>query len=85
MTGIAGYLLTMTGNQNRTAIIMMISAMANIILNVLLILMIGINGAAISTLISTIIMNVLMYYLSIKRVGIDPTILAYFKNFNRTA
>jgi len=75
LTGSVGYILIMTGNQNRAIGILAGAAIINLSLNVLLIPEYGIVGAAIATVASTLIWNILMYISTYKLVGIDSTIL----------
>lgn len=79
LTGSVGYLLTMTGYQKEAAIVMGITALINIALNVILIPMMGIKGAAIATMISTIVWKFAMYVIVRRNLKIDPSIIGLFR------
>lgn len=64
--GTGGYLLNMAGFEKRYAGLWLISAFINIILNILLIPIFGINGAALSTALSLIFANIYTWYLAKK-------------------
>ena len=76
IAGPAGYLLAMTGNQKILALIVLTTALLNIILNYILIPEYGTNGAAFATLSTIIITNVTMATVAIKRLKINPTIFS---------
>ena len=56
-SGSVGNILQMTGNQNIYAIILLIGAILNVVLNLILIPLYGINGAAIASMSSLIVWN----------------------------
>jgi O-antigen/teichoic acid export membrane protein len=66
----AGLLLSMTGYERETAICVAISAIANIVLNWLLIPIFGMNGAAFATVVSAMLWNGSLSVLAYKRLGI---------------
>ena len=76
IAGPAGYLLAMTGNQKILALIVLTTALLNIILNYILIPEYGTNGAAFATLSTIIITTVTMATVAIKRLKINPTIFS---------
>lgn len=74
-TGVGGYMMTMTGYQNKAAWIIGVSALLNIGLNWVLIPNWGIEGAAIATTITTCLWNTVFAlfvwkYLKIKSIAI---------------
>jgi O-antigen/teichoic acid export membrane protein len=83
LTGSVGYLLTMTGHQKEAAIVIGITAFINISLNVILIPMMGLKGAAIATMISTMIWKFAMYVIVRRNLKIDPSIVGLFGKRNR--
>jgi len=76
LAGSVGFLMTMTGHQNQAAWIIGVSALINIILNIILIPMFGIIGAAIATAGTTVLWNGLMLVYVLRNLNINPTILA---------
>jgi len=78
LAGITTPLLIQTGHQNTTALIMTTSAVANILLNYLLIPVFGLNGAALSTTMVMIVWNVSMVWYARRKIGVDPSILGVF-------
>lgn len=69
--GSGGYLLNMTGNQNIVALVYGITAILNIILNIILIPRLGIEGAAWATSISIVVWSGVMYVYVMKRIKIN--------------
>ena len=80
LAGSVGYVMIMTGHQNSVAKIVAIGALANIILNAILIPIWNINGAAIATTITTIWWNTAMYVFVKKKLGLDTTLYSVIKN-----
>ncbi len=74
-TGPVGIILSLTGNQFYAAKIMGMSALANVLLNYLLIPEYGLIGAALSTMTSTILWNVLMLLKVKLELKINPSII----------
>ncbi len=68
-TGTVAMLLNMTGHERDTALVVGMSAVANIALNLLLIPRLGLEGAAIATALGTLAWNVLLSYFVYKRLG----------------
>lgn len=77
--GSVGYLMTMTGYQNQSALVMVVSALANVILNLMGIHFFGIIGAAIATALSMAIWNIWLYSLVVQKLGVRPSILDAFR------
>lgn len=77
--GSVGYLLMMTGNQMPAASVMGVSALANIILNLVGIHWLGIFGAALATAFSMMLWNVWLHTIVVKRLDVRPSILATFR------
>ena len=74
MTGSVGYLLSMTGHQNLSFKITLVSSALNILLNCILIPYQGVVGAAIATSIAIAVRNVGMLYFVWKHLRINPTV-----------
>ena len=68
-SGSVGNILQMTGNQNIYASILFIGAVLNIVLNLILIPLYGINGAALASMSSLIIWNLSMVLVVKKKLG----------------
>lgn len=73
--GSVGFLLTMTGHERDTARGVGVAAVANIVLNALLIPGWGATGAAIATAVSLALWNILLALFVYRRLGIDGTAL----------
>jgi O-antigen/teichoic acid export membrane protein len=69
--GPVGFLLNMTGYERETARWVVVSAVGNIVLNLILISLLGINGAAIATTITVTVRNVLLWRTVSHRLGIN--------------
>ncbi|MDZ3954910.1 oligosaccharide flippase family protein [Bacillus thuringiensis] len=63
------------------SLIVVISALINIVLNILLIPHLGINGAALATIVSYIVANILYYYFSEKYYSLGLGLLYPYKYF----
>ena len=74
LTGSVGFLMTMTGHQNKAAQILAFCAVLNIVLNASLIPAYGLVGAAMATAISTASWNLLMLKYVWQNLKINPTI-----------
>lgn len=77
--GSVGYFMNMTGNQDQSAKVFGISAVLNILLNIVGIYLYGAVGAAVATAISMVIWNVWLYLLVKKILNIDSSIFSTFK------
>ena len=75
LAGSVGLIMTMTGHQNQAGAIVTVSAAVNIILNALLIPLMGLVGAAISTAFTMALWNIIMLIYVHRRLGINPTII----------
>lgn len=73
--GSVGGLLTMTGHQSYAALVLGVSAAANITLNALLIPGLGMRGAAIATAASMALWNAAMLAVALRKLRLNPTIL----------
>lgn len=80
LVGSVGVLLIMTGYEKLATIGLVVSACANVLLNVLLIPEYGIVGAAIATTLSMVIWNLLMSWFSVKKVSINCSVIRFSKN-----
>lgn len=79
LCGSVSFMMTMTKYHKQSLYILTFAAVLNIALNMILIPLFGIEGAAATTAISTIFWNVAMYIFIIKRLKIDSTFLGFFK------
>ncbi|NEQ51643.1 MAG: flippase [Leptolyngbya sp. SIO3F4] len=77
--GSVGYLMTMTGHQNQSLVVMAVSAVVNVILNLVGIQMFGIVGAAMATAFSMALWNVWLYCLVVRNLGVRPSIIDAFR------
>jgi O-antigen/teichoic acid export membrane protein len=73
LCGSVGALMNMTGHHKRVARIVGITAGANVPLNAVAILLMGMSGAAIVSAVSTVVWNAAMLVFVIKKMGINPT------------
>ena len=78
MVGSVGMLLNMTGYEKDTALGLAISAVLNVLLNLILIPKFSMAGAAAATSISMIVWNLLLWCLVWKRLGIDSSVFRLF-------
>ncbi len=76
LQGIVGNILVVENKTRIIGIIMSVSAIVNLVLNILVIPLIGINGAALTTLISFILIFVVVLYYSLK-----PKLFTFDINF----
>jgi O-antigen/teichoic acid export membrane protein len=75
--GSVGFLLMMTGYERIAAVNVGSTAVLNIILNVLLIPVFGLVGAATATMVSTVFVNVLQGVYCYKKLRVFPSVLGY--------
>ena len=73
--GSVGYLMVMTGHQNQSVIVMTVSAIVNVILNLIGIQILGIVGAAMATAFSMALWNIWLYGLVVRNLDVRPSIL----------
>lgn len=78
-TGCQKYLLMLTGHHRTCAWIYGCSLVLNVILNTLGVLTFGIVGAAFATAATMAFWNVWMYVVTVRRLGVDPTVFAAFR------
>ena len=74
INGPAGLLLTMTGHQDTAAKVFAVAAVANVILNALLIPWLGLIGAAVATLITTSAMSTYLALIARRTVSVHTGI-----------
>jgi len=79
LSGSVIVLMTMTGHQRVSAIIMGAAATLNILLNALLIPSMGLMGASLATAATTVIWNVTMVIYIMKKTELNPTILSLLR------
>jgi len=75
--GSVGFLLNMTGHERDVARTLLITAGLNILLNLFLIPLFGMGGAASATAISLVVWNIMLYKIVKKRIGINSTALSF--------
>ena len=75
--GSVGMLLNMTGHERDTARALGVSAATNVVLNLVLIPLLGINGAASATAISMALWNVIMWRAVYYRLGIQSAAIRF--------
>lgn len=78
-SGSVGYLLLMTGHQSQAALVMSVTAIVNIVLNLVMIHWFGIFGAGLATALSLVLWNVWLHAIVVKRLNVHPSILAVFR------
>lgn len=78
-SGITGALMSMTGHQKQASQIALMSVVSNIFLNIVLIPVLGIIGAAVSTSIAIALWNISMLVYIRNKLGIDTTIISLVK------
>ncbi|MBU2582095.1 MAG: polysaccharide biosynthesis C-terminal domain-containing protein [Alphaproteobacteria bacterium] len=72
--GPSEFLLNMAGEQNACAMVLVFTAVLNVVLNLLLIPAFGLNGAALATALSLITTALLQYTVARRRLGLDVAI-----------
>jgi O-antigen/teichoic acid export membrane protein len=72
-------LMNMTGYERKVLIGISCATFANIILNIILIPIYDIEGAAIASLLSTLLWNYVLYRTCKKSIGIDTTIISVYR------
>ncbi|MEM7794970.1 MAG: flippase [Cyanobacteria bacterium P01_C01_bin.118] len=77
--GSVGYLMTMTGHQNQSVVVMAVAALVNVILNWVGIQLLGIVGAALATAFSMVLWNIWLYALVVRYLGVRPSIIDAFQ------
>lgn len=75
--GSVGFLLNMTGHEKDVARTLLITAGLNILLNLFLIPLFGMAGAASATAASLVLWNIMLYKAVKKRIGINSTTLSF--------
>lgn len=82
LTGSKAILLVMSGEERTTALVLGITAIIHIAISLALIPTLGVLGAAISTAATVICWSVWLTYMSIRKLGIDPTIFRLFSRIH---
>lgn len=78
LCGSVGYLMIMTGHQNKAVVVYGYTALINVVLNGILIPMLGSIGAAIATSLTLALWNIWLSALVVKYVGIYPSVFYSF-------
>ncbi len=73
--GSVGFLLNMTGHQDSSAVVFVITAILNVVLNAIAIPLFGVIGAACSTALTMAMWNIWLYVLVIRKLGIYPSFI----------
>ena len=76
LSGSVGFLMVMTKHQKEASVIITVSAVLNVVLNVLLIPRLGLVGAAVSTAATTVLWNLIMLVFVQRRLNINSTVFA---------
>ena len=76
LCGPVGFLLMMTGHQDRASVVLVGGAVLNVVLNAILIPPLGLIGAAIATAISTAFWNLWMLVEVVRRHRLNPSVFA---------
>lgn len=74
LCGSVGYLMAMTGHQNKSVVVFGSAALTNLVLNAFAIPLIGAVGAAMTTAFTMIIWNVWLSVLVVRYVGVSPSV-----------
>jgi O-antigen/teichoic acid export membrane protein len=74
LCGSVGYLMVMTGHQNKSVVVFAYAAILNIVLNAIAIPLIGAIGAALATALTTALWNIWLSFLVVKYVGVSPLV-----------
>lgn len=72
--GSVGYLMVMTGHQNKSLPVFIYATVINIVLNAIAIPLIGAVGAAIATAFCSALWNIWLSFLVVKYVGVSPLV-----------
>lgn len=74
--GPVGFMMTMTGHQDRAALVLTVTAVANVALNAALIPRFGLTGAAAATATSIVAWNLWLFVEVYRRHGLNPSVFA---------
>lgn len=77
LAGSVVFIMTMTGHEKFAAAMLGFSTLLNIVLNIILIPLYGITGAAIATAVTTVIWNMALFVAVWARIGINASIFAF--------
>jgi len=80
ISGSVGFIMSMTGHQRQAAHFFAASSILNIILNLVLIPLFGIEGAAFATATSMVLWNIALAFYIIRNVEINPTLFRFAGN-----
>jgi len=83
-TGSVGILLVMTGYERDVSIFTGVSGVLNVVLNIVLIPIWGLKGAATATASSMIVLNLMLAIWVYKRLGINPVSIIKINLFKKT-
>lgn len=74
LCGSVGYLMVMTGHQNKSVAVFVYAAIINIVLNAIAIPLVGAVGAAIATAFTKALWTIWLSFLVVKYVGVSPLV-----------
>ena len=77
LTGVVGFLMTMTGHHNQSALFVAAAAILNISLNAYMIPAFGLMGAAVATAITTALFNLALLIYVRTKLGFNPTVFKF--------
>lgn len=80
--GSVGYLMVMTGHQNKSLPVFIYATLLNIVLNAIAIPLIGAVGAAIATAFCSALWNIWLSFLVVKYVGVNPSVFRGLFKYN---
>ena len=83
--GLAGYLMTMTGYQNISMKVLLVSALFSITSNIVLVTNLGPYGGAIANLMSTVFWIILMSVMAVKYLKVSPLFFYRCQSWRRLA
>lgn len=78
LMGPVGFIMTMTKHHRQASIIISVSAVANIILNFILIPLYGMTGAAIATTLTMLSWNIVFWLYIRKNIGVNTLVTSFF-------
>lgn len=79
VSGPIGYLMQMTENARSYFLVMIATYVLVVPMQIVLILNFGVNGAAFGTLFALVMRNVWVRLITIKKIGVDPTLFQFLK------
>lgn len=78
LMGPVGFIMTMTRHHRAASVIISVSALVNIVLNIILIPKYGMVGAAIATTVTMLSWNIVFWFYIRKNIGINTLVTSFF-------